>query len=182
MEPRPSNEETERALVVRTLKADRDAAGELAASHWDELFRIAHLILRDVHAAEDVTQEALIAALTSLDSFDVERPLRPWLIRIVTNRALDQSRLVKRRRESPSEAVPEGALGSSDRPHADRNDLRDALEALDPDSRALLVLRYVLDYRSSEISSLLDIPATTVRSRLKRSLDQLRQTITVEAT
>lgn len=167
-------------LVEQAREGSSRAAGELARRHWDELFRVAHLILRDVPAAEDVTQEALIAALSALEQFDNERPIRPWLVKILTNKALDSGRALSRHRDrneisdtlDRSDVAPADEIG--------RGDLREGLELLDPVDRTLLILRYVLDYRSSEIGELLDMPEGTVRSRLKRALDQLRTKIEVE--
>ena len=172
----------EATLVERARGGDSGSAGELARRHWDELFRVAHLILRDVQAAEDVTQEALIAALSALERFDCERPLRPWLVKILTNRALDSGRAASRQRERNLGVVAIDSLNSDlGEGEPEHRDLQRGLERLSPEDRALLVLRYVLDYRSGEIGELLDLPDTTVRSRLKRSLDQLRTTLDVEA-
>ncbi len=134
------------------------------------------MILRDAGEAEDAAQEALIAGLGSLERFDRSRPLRPWLVGIVTNKAIDRVR--RRDRELRGGDVEEGA--HHDLYTGEQPDLRRALEALDAEDRALVVLRYVLDYRSPEIAELLDLPAGTVRSRLKQSLDQLRDLIQKE--
>ncbi len=67
--------------------------------HWDSAHRAAFLIVHDAAAAEDIAQEAMLAAVRSIDGFDRRRPFRPWLHRIVVNRSLDWLRARARRPE-----------------------------------------------------------------------------------
>src|SRR5712692_11930189 len=60
--------------------------------HWPRAYRAAYLVVRDSAAAEDIAQEAFLAAVRGLDRFDRRRPFGPWLHRIVVNRAIDWSR------------------------------------------------------------------------------------------
>ena len=60
--------------------------------HWPRAYRAAYLVVHDSGAAEDIAQEAFLAALRSLERFDHRRPFGPWLHRIVVNRAIDWSR------------------------------------------------------------------------------------------
>lgn len=128
--------------------------------------------MQDTAAAEDIAQEAMLAAVRAIDGFDRRRPFRPWLHRIVVNRSLDW---VKARQRRP-EVSGDQAAGAEAPPPADEMsaELMAALGALDPDQRALVVLRHVLGYRSSELAGMLGMPAATVRTRLARALHQLR--------
>src|SRR5215210_433097 len=90
--------------------AQRGSASDLEAlfrHHWPRAYRAAYLVVHDSAAAEDIAQEAFLAAVRSLDRFDRRRPFGPWLHRIVVNRAIDWSRARTLRRE-----VGEGALGT----------------------------------------------------------------------
>src|SRR6058998_4283305 len=60
--------------------------------HWPRAYREAYLVVHDSAAAEDIAQEAFLAAVRGLDRFDRRRPFGPWLHRIVVNRAIDWSR------------------------------------------------------------------------------------------
>ena len=132
-------------------------------------------------AAEDIAQEAMLSAIRALRRFDAKRPLRPWLIAIVTNRSLDWTRQRVRHPEvALSVAEPESS-GTAETRGGDRADLRRALEELDPETRAMVVLRYVLDFRAPEIGEALQIPAATVRTRLSRGLQQIRSRLLEEA-
>ena len=73
--------------------------------HWPRAYRAAYLVVHDSGAAEDIAQEAFLAAVRSLDRFDRRRPFGPWLHRIVVNRAIDWSRSRALRRESGDAAL-----------------------------------------------------------------------------
>src|SRR5438034_20663 len=75
--------------------AQRGSAADLEAlfrHHWPRAYRAAYLVVHDAAAAEDIAQEAFLAAVRNLDRFDRRRPFGPWLHRIVVNRAIDWSR------------------------------------------------------------------------------------------
>jgi RNA polymerase sigma-70 factor (ECF subfamily) len=160
----------EAALIRAARRGSADAVEALVRRHWDDAHRAAFLIVGDAAAAEDIAQEALLAAVRALDRFDWRRPFRPWLHRIVVNRSLDWVRVRGRRAEVSAQvdaaAPPEAPALSSD--------LTAALATLDPDDRALIVLRHLFGYRSSELARMLELPAPTVRTRLARALDRLR--------
>src|SRR3954452_19332701 len=81
-----------------------EAVDELFRRHWPSAHRAAWLVVHDAAAAEDIAQEAFLAALRALDRFDRRRPLGPWLHRIVVNRAIDFARSRALRREAAPEA------------------------------------------------------------------------------
>src|SRR5262245_39288953 len=143
----------------------------LFREHWPRAHRAAYLVVQDGAAAEDIAQEAFLAALRNLDRFDRRRPFGPWLHRIVVNRAIDWARARALRREVAE--VP----GSEDFDTGDLGTFSDGVAAglasLAPEHRAVIVLRYLLDYNQGEIAYLLDLPRVTVNSRLRRGLDRL---------
>jgi RNA polymerase sigma-70 factor, ECF subfamily len=165
------------SLVRRAQRGSPDAVEALVRRHWDGAHRAAFLIVRDPAAAEDIAQEALLAAVRAIDSFDRRRPFAPWLHRIVVNRALDWLRAGRRRPELSVALPPEPPVANRPATTADSDvsgDLATELDRLDPDSRVIVVLRHVLDYRSSEIGAMLNLPAATVRTRLRRALERLQ--------
>ena len=163
----------EAALIRQARGGSADAVESLVRRHWDGAHRAAYLIVHDAAAAEDIAQEAMLAAVRAIDSFDRRRPFRPWLHRIVVNRSLDWLRARSRRPEVSSEVAgtPEGPAGDADRLSGE---LMAALAELEPADRALVVLRHLLGYRASELGRMLDMPAATVRTRLARALARLR--------
>src|SRR4051794_7650645 len=158
---------------VRAAQAGSEAAVEaLFRDHWPRAYRAAYLVVHDSAAAEDIAQEAFLAAVRALDRFDRRRPFGPWLHRIVVNRAIDWSRARALRREAGDAALESAAASPApDNPHAPS--LAAALAELSPEHRAVIVLRHLLEYTPGEIAELTGLPRGTVNSRLRRGLDEL---------
>jgi RNA polymerase sigma-70 factor, ECF subfamily len=169
----------EAALIRQARGGSADAVESLVRRHWDGAHRAAYLIVHDAAAAEDIAQEAMLAAVRAIDSFDRRRPFRPWLHRIVVNRSLDWLRARARRPEVSAEVAgpQEGLAGRGDRLS---DELLAAFAELEPADRALVVLRHLLGYRASELARVLDMPAATVRTRLARALTRLRTQLEAE--
>src|SRR5215218_6749938 len=168
--PRPSRRRGDAALLRAIDRGDEAALAELFNHHWPALHRAAWLVTHDAQAAEDIAQESFLAALQRLDSFDRQRPLRPWLHRIVVNRALDFVRARAARREVAAAGLPEPVAPAAS---ALDDGTVAALARLAPDQRAVVVLRHLLGYSPGQIAGMLDLPRGTVNSRLRRALDEL---------
>jgi RNA polymerase sigma-70 factor (ECF subfamily) len=166
----------ERAWVRDAQAGGASGVEALFRAHWRPAFRAAYLVVHDAAAAEDIAQEAFLAAVRRLHQFDRRRPFGPWLHRIVVNRAIDWSRARQVRAETGlvDIGVWHDAPELSDETVA-------ALARLTPEHRAVIVLRHLLGYSPGEISELLDLPRGTVNSRLRRGLDTLREAVTREA-
>ncbi len=166
----------ERRLIRAAQDGSEEALEGLFRRHWPLAHRAAYLVVRDAAAAEDIAQESFLSALRALDRFDRRRPFGPWLHRIVVNRAIDWSRARKLRGEVSAEVEERPEPASPAAPHgsaAFSEDVGDALAALDPERRAIVVMRYLLEFTPGEIAEALDLPRGTVNSRLRRALDQL---------
>ena len=144
---------------------------QLFRAHWPRAYRAAYLIVHDAAAAEDIAQESFIAAVRALERFDRHRPFGPWLHRIVANRAIDWARARTARAEVELGEPPASFDERTD--DGDAAPIAAALLELSPEHRAVIVLRYLLDYTPGEIADLLELPRGTVNSRLRRGLDQL---------
>jgi RNA polymerase sigma-70 factor (ECF subfamily) len=164
----------EPALIRDAQRGSTDALEELFRRHWRRAHRAAYLVVGDGAAAEDIAQESFLAAIRALDRFDRRRPFGPWLHRITVNRAIDFARARALRAEHALAASVEGAAPVHD--HIS-DELVGALAELSAEHRAVVVLRYVLDYTPGEIAEILDLPRGTVNSRLRRGLDRLRPAI-----
>src|SRR3954465_10221136 len=146
--------------------------------HWPRAYRAAYLVCHDAAAAEDIAQEAFLAAVRALERFDRRRPFGPWLHRIVVNRAIDWSRARGLRAEvelHETSAGSEAGLPSGNSPP-----VASALASLSPEHRAVIVLRHLLEYTPGEIADLLELPRGTVNSRLRRGLDELGERLREE--
>ena len=169
----------ERAWVRGAQAGSASDLEALFRSHWPRAYRAAYLVVHDRGAAEDIAQEAFLAAVRALDTFDRRRPFGPWLHRIVVNRAIDWTRARSLRREvgddalQTAEARPETIVGLP-------SNVTDALASLPTDQRAVIVMRYLLEYTPGEIARMLGLPRGTVNSRLRRGLDALQRRVREE--
>jgi RNA polymerase sigma-70 factor, ECF subfamily len=171
-EPIPrAHARSERALLRDAARGSEPALDELFRRCWPGAYRAAFLIVHDHAAAEDIAQEALVAAVRNLGQFDRRRPLTPWLHRIVVNRAIDWTRL-RRLRAEVLDDVAHGEAAELSAAAADP--VRVALRGLPAEQRAVVVLRHLLGYMPGEIARMLDVPRGTVNSRLRRALDALQ--------
>jgi RNA polymerase sigma-70 factor (ECF subfamily) len=175
---------TDDASAVRAaLEGDREAFGALVERYQEVAFRAAYLVTRDAGLAEDVAQEAFVRAYGHLDGFRVEQPFRPWLLRIVTNLALNEVRArgrrqslwqrVTRSRAPAVEPGPERAAEASER----RELMTAALQELSESDRLVLYLRYFLELPEAEIAAVIGKRPGTVKSRLHRASARLRAVI-----
>jgi RNA polymerase sigma-70 factor (ECF subfamily) len=169
---RGSRGRSEQALIRGAQAGSEADLAILFRRHWPRAYRAAFLIVHDHAAAEDIAQEAFLSAIRHLDRFDRRRRFAPWLGRIVANRAIDWARARTARRET-TDAEHEAALDAADPAGEYSPEVLSALAALAPDHRAVVVLRYVLEFTPSEIARALDLPRGTVNSRMRRGLDAL---------
>src|SRR4051794_22693251 len=135
------------ALVRAAQRGSERAVEELFTRHWPDAYRTALLIAHDRAAAEDIAQEAFLATLRALPRFDRGRPLRPWLHRIVVNRAIDWARARRLRLQVDLEGVPEPAAPPAD---PGLGEIGAALARLSPEHRAVVVMRYLLEFTPGE--------------------------------
>ena len=170
-------EVSERKLIREAQRGSGEALAALYARHWQRSQRAAYLVVHDAAAAEDIAQEAFLAAVDGLGHFDRRRPFAPWLHRIVVNRAIDWGRR-EALRASAGDHEERAAPSHPDEPAT--GELMPALAQLPPEQRAVVVLRYLLEYTPGEIGRMLELPRGTVNSRVRRGLDRLRDLIEVE--
>lgn len=152
--------------------------------HEEAAFRVAYLIVRDDAEASDVAQEAFIRAYRSLGRFDVRQPFRPWLLRIVTNLALNSARAARRRGtlgERYERTVDAMNTGTSPEQAAEAAEqvrrVWQAIGALPHKDQTLLYLRYFVAASEEETAVAIGRPVGTVKSRMHRALRRLRQVI-----
>jgi RNA polymerase sigma-70 factor (ECF subfamily) len=150
-------------------------AGEELQRHARWIGRLAHALLRDENAAEDLVQDAWLAALTRPPA---EGKLRPWLRQVVHNFARQHHRGSARRAERELIARPPSEPEAPDafvlRLEAEQR-LTSELAALEGEFRSVLMLRYYEDLEPAEIAARLGLPGGTVRWRLMRGLALLRE-------
>lgn len=161
---------------IDAMAARRAAFARFTDERLVRAYRLAGVILRDAHEAEDAVHDAGIQAWLHWGELRDPERADAWFDRIVVNEC--RARL-RRRRLAPLTvaAVPERAGPDAVGSLADRDALRDALTRLDPDHRIVVVLRHVEGLSPAEIAERTGAREGTVRSRLHYALRELRATL-----
>ena len=154
-------------------RASREARfAALVDDHGTRLLRLAALITRDRQLAEDACQESFTQAWKHFDRLEADPS--GWLSRVTVNQAI----AISRRRQRAGRLVERaGRLSSaSAQPDSDlRLDLGAALDHLNPELRAVLVLRYFADLSVEATAHAAGVPVDTAKSRLKAALREMRR-------
>jgi RNA polymerase sigma-70 factor (ECF subfamily) len=168
--------------VERARRGDGAAFGALVRDNQELAFRTAYLITRNAADAEDAAQDGFVKAYRALHRFRPGAPLRPWLLRIVANEARNRRRSAARRDALALRAAaqaPSGDAAPSPEGHAvaadERRRLLELVEALPEDQRLVVALRTFLDLSELETAAVLGVRPGTVKSRLSRALERLRE-------
>ena len=172
-------------MVERALTGDPEAFGEIVRRWERRIFALAFGMLGREEDARDATQETFLAAFRNLRGFRGEAKVSSWLHRIAVNQCITRQRRAKVRNETgledeaeknaavfalPSEISPARAAEGKQRSVA----VRIAVGALPPDLRQVVVMKEFEELTFREISEALDLPLSTVKSRLYTALKQLQ--------
>ena len=168
--------------VARAKQGDADAFALLVQTYETSVYRLALRMCGNAHDAEEVAQEAFMAAWKGLPSFRGESKFSSWLYQLTTNEAINFLRKEKRHRAAtPLEDEIEPATGDTAHQAAETKELQQALqqalEALTAEHRQIFLLRQMRQLSYEEIGQLLGLESGTVKSRLNRAKKQLRQNV-----
>ena len=172
----------ELGLIRRAAGGDHSAFAALMRRYESRIQRYLRQMVGEAELAGDLTQETFLAAYRALARWQpppetapqTADPLSPWLYRIATNRALSALRSQAVSRRAPPAPTSEG-IASVEDAAVGRALLRAALETLDEDDAACLVLHYVAGERYGEIAARLNLSSEAVRKRVGRALTALRR-------
>jgi RNA polymerase sigma-70 factor, ECF subfamily len=159
--------------IDESAGGDELAFAGLVQAHHASMARVAYVIAGDADLAADAVQAAWVVAWRRLETLRDRSAIRSWLVAIAANEA----RLAVRRQRRRTVRELAVALDGTPTDPGEQIavvDLRRAMQALDPDERTLLALRYVAGLDSGEIATHLHLSASGVRSRLSRLLERLR--------
>lgn len=183
--------DVERALIRRLRDRDERAFRELLELHRDRVFNITYRMLGNRSEAEDIAQEVFITVFKTIDSFREESKFSTWLYRVAVNHTKNRIKYLARRHERKHESVDErsaetnGATSGSPArmPQPDKalataqseKLIQEAIDSLDDDQRAVVVLRDIEELSIEEICEITGLPDGTVKSRLHRARLVLRK-------
>lgn len=169
--------------IAQAKKGDADAFAFLVETYETSVYRLALRMCGNAHDAEEVAQEAFVAAWKGLPAFRGDSKFSSWLYQLTTNAAIDFLRREKRHRAAvPMEDEPEPATLDTPQQAVEESEVRQALQqALDtltPEHREIFLLRQMRQLSYEEIGRLLGLESGTVKSRLSRAKKQLREILT----
>lgn len=184
------------AALISAAQAGSPIAFErLVALHQHKLFGFARAFSRDSAEASDLLQEALIKVYRSIGSFRFQSSLLTWMFRIVKNVALDhhKSRGQRERKlEQPLDSASERHLDAGSGGPADpeerllsaeaQRELWTALERVPESYRTVLVLADMQGQSYEEVAAIIEAPVGTVKSRLFRGREALREALVTQRT
>jgi len=174
--------ESELRLIQRALNRDMEAWAQIMNNYKRAVFGISLGILRNAADAEDTTQEAFIRAYEKLHTYNLKRKFSTWLFTVAANLCKNKLRRAKfsvplRRPHTLADDTDPAQLAAQD---ALQQTVRRALDRLRFDYRAPLVLRFYADLDYKDIARVLGIPEGTVKTRLHRGKQALRQQLEQE--
>ncbi|HEY72097.1 MAG: hypothetical protein DRJ03_24570 [Chloroflexi bacterium] len=170
-------------LVVRIRDGDFEALGELYKKYKALVYRTALAITRDERAAEDILQDVFLRVHTYADRLDETVALEPWLYRVTINSAYTWANRVKRWFYLLQDTLDHLVMSPQLYPEATveeqewRQMIQQAIDALSPNHRVVIILHYLEGLSLKEIAYVADIPKGTVKSRLHYARKKLRKTI-----
>jgi RNA polymerase sigma-70 factor (ECF subfamily) len=167
-------------LVEDARQGDRDAFGELVLRYEQRLIRVILRFVPDLETSQDLAQETFLRVYERLDQFDPSRRFGPWLFRIGVNLTLDYLRKRKRRgrwmlfSESSSDRPMEATTPDPRKALDVKQEVRAVLEQIPEKYRAVLILRDLENFSTSEIAAILDRKEATIRWRLAEARNRFR--------
>jgi RNA polymerase sigma-70 factor (ECF subfamily) len=177
--------QSDEQIVTRALTGDAEAFGEIVRRWERRIFALAFGMLGREEEARDATQETFLAAFRNLRGFRGEAKVSSWLHRIAINQCITRQRRARVRSETALEVETETEGASLSTPahespaHVAESRqraeiVRRAVGALPTELREVLVMKEFEELTFQEIADVLDLPLSTVKSRLYTALRQLR--------
>src|SRR5258705_8185616 len=172
-------------IVERALTGDAEAFGEIVKRWERRIFALSFGMLGREEDARDATQETFLAAFRNLRAFRGEAKVSSWLHRIAVNQCITRQRRAKVRNESALETEEEKHASSFAAPlrysparvverHETTAAVRVAVNSLPVELRQVVVMKEFEELTFKEIADVLDLPLSTVKSRLYTALKQLQ--------
>lgn len=174
---------TDEQILEEARTGNRNAFGELVRRWERRIFALSYGMLGSVEDARDATQETFFDAYRNIGNFRGEARVSSWLHRIAVNQCITRTRRTKARPEVELETMLENhehefASGNSPASNVEQdersNDVRAAIATLPVELRQIVVMKEFEEMTFQEISNALDVPLSTVKSRLYTALKQLR--------
>jgi len=170
---------TDASLLARMAQRDPKALDMFYTRHARAVFSLALTMLGEHTRATDLAQEVFLLVWRSAGTYQPTGSARAWLLRLTRNRAIDELRRERRRLANESR-LPAPLVQGLPAPvaltdAAERQAVRDAVGALPAEQREALVLAFFQGFSHQEIATCLRLPLGTIKARIRRALQTLRQ-------
>ena len=183
----------DRDLIDRCKKKQPAAFEQLVRRYQDRVYNLSFRFLREREIAEEVAQDVFVSIYKHIDGFKGDAKFSTWLFRVVANHCHNKSKYLRRRRHKLQDSIDAGVETEDgemkrelpDDPSLSPEELstrrnmneaiQDAISHLDDDHRVIVLLRDVEDMSYEEIGEVLGLPEGTVKSRLHRARNELRE-------
>jgi RNA polymerase sigma-70 factor (ECF subfamily) len=174
--------------IIQVKNGDQNAFSEIVEIYKDKVFQLCYRMIGNSHEAEDLAQEAFIRAYININSFHMDKKFSTWLYRIATNLSIDRIR--KKKPDVFLDAEVKGMEGLTmySQLAADISTPEEEVVSLElqetvqneilklPDKyRTVIVLKYIEELSLKEISDILDLPISTIKTRMHRGREALRK-------
>lgn len=179
-------EQNENRLIERAASGDASAFNLLMEKHERRMYAIALRMCKNREDAQDCLQEAMLRVYRSIGAFKGQSAFSTWAYRITMNTCLDELRRKKKSRDTSMDALLDQGWSPPDVSAAPekqairselRRNLNSAINALPEDMRAAIILRDIHGCAYEEIAQTLDVNVGTVKSRISRARERLREKI-----
>lgn len=173
---------TDAELVTQHLAGDPHAFSELVKRYTQAIYNVTYRYTGDAQEAENITQETFLRAWNALPRVALDKPLKPYLVKIAVNLCHDWAAQKKIANEMPFDARREIDFpdeGADPLRSVSEQELyaqvRTKLELLPPLYRTVITLRYTEEMSYDEMAAALDLPINTIRTHLFRAKSRLRE-------
>jgi RNA polymerase sigma-70 factor, ECF subfamily len=173
--------------IKQVLKGDQNAFEDIVEIYKDKVYHLCYRMLGNTHESEDAAQETFIRAYINLSSFNIKLKFSTWLYRIATNLCIDRIR--KKKPDYYLDAEVAGTEGltmysqipsNTELPEAElesmeiQEQIQKGIAKLPEKYRAVIILKYIEELSLNEISEILELPLGTVKTRIHRGREALR--------
>jgi RNA polymerase sigma-70 factor (ECF subfamily) len=178
----------DKRLINQALAGDRQAFSEIVERYKHKIYQLAYRMLGNRLEAEDVGQETFLRVFANLSRYDQSHKFSTWIYRIATNLCID--RLRKRKLTYSLDQEVAGTEGldlysqipdEQKTPEAEvitielQQEVQQAMDQLPIQYKSIMNLRYIEDLSLQEISELVDLPVSTIKTRIHRGREALRK-------
>ncbi len=165
-------------LVKKAKNGSAEAFGELYGLYAEDLYRFAYYSVGSVSAAEDCVSEAVCLAFQNLPQLKKNDAFKSWMFKILHN-CCKNAQKIKYLHKNEVELSEARDISGEEKDRSEIISLMNALKMLTDEEREICILYYSSGYTSKEIGEILGLKDSTVRSKIKRATEKLREMLVV---